>query len=134
MRRTLINRAKMPIKHILVCEDRVLMQAQIATHLSEILEDQGEVDVSFVRGGFEGIAITLKCKVDLIILDHDMPNGDGAGFLRLLRECGDETPVITASGIHTNNQRLMDLGADYLFDKIQIINGEADELILKLLR
>lgn len=138
MNKILINRAKMPTKHILVCEDRILMQARIATHLSELLEDQEEVDVSLVRGGIEAqVLISSGCEIDLIILDHDMPNGGGDDLMKWMSSVqvtlGINIPVITASGIHMNNQRLVNLGADYLYDKTQVINGEADETILQIL-
>ena len=76
----------------------------------------------------------LLDQVKLVLLDHDLQYGDGAEFLAntgdLLKASG--VPVLTASGQHQNNERLMANGADHYAIKDDIINGAHDELIYKL--
>lgn len=127
------NRLKAPTKHILVLDDVINNQARLAQHFNEIFEHEGDIEVSFVSGGNYGIAIVKYSPPDLIILDHDMPSGDGGEFLKWLRDLGEKIPVITFSGIQSNNQHLLDLGADYGFEKEAVIQGLADEVIFEIL-
>lgn len=127
------NRIDMPTKHILVCDDVTLQQARLAAHLAEILPHEGFVQTSFVPGAIMASAIIEKTPIDLIILDHDMPYGSGPDLLKWLTERELNIPVITFSGIPVNNDHLMNLGAAYKFQKDEVINGFADEIIQRII-
>lgn len=133
---TLKNRLHMPEKHILVCEDVILQQARISKHFSELFEHEGKVEVSFVSGGIAAAAIIETVKVDLVLLDHDMPNGSGPELLKWMRETEwlHDIPVITFSGIDYNNDMLKAGGAQFKFRKDEVINGIADEVIKAVLQ
>lgn len=128
-----INRLKDPTKHILVLEDVLTNQANIARHFADIFEHEGEVEVSYISGGKYAEVFVNVFPPDLIILDHDIPSGSGWEFLEFIRKKGLDIPVITFSGIPFNNFHLMDLGANYCFEKQAVISGKADELIFEIL-
>lgn len=129
---TLVNRLHMPTKSILVCEDIVLQQSRIAEHLYDILPHEGNVEVNFVSGGKAAAAVIEAVGADVILLDHDMPNGSGPELLKWMTEKEIKIPVITFSGIPVNNVHLMNLGATDQFTKDEVINGSADSIILPL--
>jgi CheY-like chemotaxis protein len=128
----LVNRMGMPTKSILVCEDIVLQQFRIAEHLYDILPHEGNVEVNFVSGGKAASAIIESVGADVILLDHDMPNGSGPELLKWMTQNEIDIPVITFSGIPVNNDHLIGLGAKHYFTKDQVISGEADSIILPL--
>lgn len=134
--RQLVNRTTFPTKHILVCEDALDNQARIATKLNELFGCQGHVQVSFVAGGEMAAAIMQAgIPVDAILLDHDMPYGSGADLLSWMKEHGfaGKVKVLTFSGIPQNNERMMKLGADYLYwFKHEVMDGLADSLLQEL--
>ncbi len=123
----------MPSKHILVCEDDLANQIAIAQHFLQIFEPQGVVEFSFVPGGMHAAGVIGWRTIDLVLLDYDMPFGNGADLIRWMRTNGNQTPVLTFSGIHENNNILMGLGANHHFGKGDIIGGKADSLIKQLL-
>lgn len=128
-----VNRLKMPTKHVLVCEDDLSSQARIAQHLAQLFEPQGEVVVSYVSGALAACGILALDTVDLIILDHDMPRGNGPDLLVWLASQGRKVPVMTFSGIVGNNAALQALGAEHLFGKEDVISGRADANIRSIL-
>lgn len=129
-----VNRAEYPQKHILICEDDLSCQKRILDHLSQLFDPQGVVQISVVPGSLMAASIIMQCKVDLIILDHDMPQGNGTDFLNWMKTCGKHIPIITFSGIPQNNTHMGTLGATYPFwNKEDIIGGQADDLIKGLM-
>ena len=132
--RKLVNRMRMPKRHVLVCEDVIRNQAEIAAHFDRLFAHEGEVQASFVCGA-EAAAAVLSCmEVDLILLDHDMPCGDGPELLKWMNSHSCTIPVITFSGIPANNDHLVRCGAGHRFEKSDVIGGRADGLIKQLLR
>lgn len=135
--RKLVNRLTMPTKHVVVCEDDLNAQRLISSHLHDILGCQGHVQVSFVPGAEMAAAIIERgIPVDLVLLDHDMPYGDGSEFLTWLKVMGllDQIKVITFSGIRYNNERMLSNGAHVYFMKDEVIGGLGDTLILEHLK
>ena len=134
----LVNRLHMPTKHVLICEDDVTNQGALLGVFERLFGHQGHVQVSVVPGAFYAYAMMHSgALVDLILLDHDMPTGDGVELLRWMKTAVlpklNETKVITASGIQSNNDRLMAAGADYKFVKAEIVGGLADKLLVEIL-
>ncbi len=128
------NRIKFPTKHVLVCEDILDVQARLARHLCDVFEHEGDVMVSFAASAAQA-AMLMKAPpgVHLVILDRDMPYGNGDDLLNWFAAAGVHVPVITFSGIPGNNDALMGLGASHQFEKQQVIEGAADALIKQLL-
>lgn len=100
-------------KHILVVDDDSYMRGQMAL----ILESVG-LSTSQAGDGkqaSEFLDNPSNPRVDLIILDNQMPVLDGLGFLRWLRgERKSSTPVLVASGIWegSNHPALLEAGAN----------------------
>lgn len=130
-----INRLEMPVKHVIVCEDDITHQALIADHLAKLFGRQGKVQISFVPGGLMAFPIIQSMHVDLIILDHDMPHGNGSELLAALFERKKDIPIVTFSDEQENNKNLQEIyPSAYLFNKTDVLNGLADEIIMRLLR
>jgi len=129
-----VNRLTYPQKHVLICEDDLTNQKNILEHFLQIFDPQGLVQFTVVPGALMAAAIIMQCNVDLILLDHDMPQGNGTDFLNWLKTSGKTIPVITFSGISENNTHMMGLGAHHQFGKQEVILGKADSLIKRLLQ
>jgi len=125
-----MNRLIYPQKHILVVEDNLSCQYEIASHFNDIFEAEGSVIVSFVSNAITAAAILMhKIPVHLILLDHDLQWGNGTELLTMMKNMGIKIPVITFSGIPYNNKKMVEFGADYEYQKQDVINGKADHLI-----
>lgn len=123
------NRSVFPQKHVLICEDNLNNQRRILQHFEDVFENEGLVQFSVVPGALAASKIMTDCGVDLIILDHDMPNGNGSDLLIWMTRNNHQIPVITFSGIPQNNVHMMNLGATYHFHKQAVIEGKADGII-----
>jgi predicted protein tyrosine phosphatase/CheY-like chemotaxis protein len=128
------NRLTLPTKHLLIVEDLISNQMNILSHFNEIFEADGLVQISVVPGAESAAALIELCKIDLIILDHDLPEGNGSDLLNWMKSKNIQIPIITFSGIPYNNSHMINLGANYLFNKNEVINGDADHLIKKILK
>lgn len=99
------------MKTILIIEDEPEMRRNLATILR--LEKFRPLTAEHGR---EGVALALKEKPDLILCDVMMPELDGYGVLRELRDhtATEATPFIflTAKGEKTDVRAGMNLGAD----------------------
>jgi CheY-like chemotaxis protein len=122
-----------PQKHVLVCEDDLTQQKRIAEHFSSVFDTQGIVQFSFVPGAVAAASIISSCKIDLVILDHDMPEGNGADLIAWMKENKKDIPIITFSGIAQNNANMMAAGATHLAGKEEVIRGQVDDLIKTIL-
>jgi DNA-binding NtrC family response regulator len=127
------QRQTFPTKHVLVCEDDTSCQARISKHFFEEFGFQGPVQFSFVPGARAAVGVILYTPIDLVILDHDMPNGNGSDLLQWMKEKNYGMPVITFSGLPENNDIMMSLGASYRFMKHDVIDGKADSIIRSIL-
>jgi DNA-binding response OmpR family regulator len=80
-------------------------------------------DVNLVRAfdGMEGFGEAVMCKPDVIVMDLDMPYGDGMTMLECFRRNPDteNTPVIILTGLSepTLKQRLLKMGANQFLRK-----------------
>lgn len=94
---------------ILLVEDNV----ELNKSLKEILEIHNHlVDTAF--NGREALGLLEKIEYDVIILDIMLPEIDGYGVAKLLRDKGINTPIImlTALGELENKLRGFEIGAD----------------------
>ncbi len=84
-----------PVKRILIVDD----DPQYATMVKDWLK--GEFKVDIVTAGMQAITFLLKKKVDLILLDYEMPIVDGSQVLGMLRSEPQvaHIPVIFLTGI-----------------------------------
>ena len=130
----LVNRLEFPTKHVLVCEDDLDWQSLIAKRFAEMFGGQHSVQLSQVPGGPMATGILGSSKVDLIILDHDMPHGNAEDFLGWLASVANPPPVLTNSGLDHNNARICEMWPSaHLGSKTRFAQGELDETIRRLL-
>jgi two-component system, OmpR family, alkaline phosphatase synthesis response regulator PhoP len=97
------------VTRILIVEDN----DDLAFGLRTTLEFEGyEVDVA--ADGVEGLSSATRVRPDLIVLDLMLPDIDGYGVLRELRNRGQHVPVLilTARGEEADVVLGFDLGAD----------------------
>ena len=108
--------------HILVCDDEL----DVRDMLKEYLSKRG-YKVSTAAGGSELRAIFKSDKIDLAVLDINMPGEDGLSVLRSLRS-DSQTPVImlTAAGEVVDRIIGLEMGADdYLGKPVDLRELEA---------
>jgi CheY-like chemotaxis protein len=77
---------------VLVVDD----DPDILEAVSDILEGEG-YRVARARHGVEALDRVEAERPDLVLLDLVMPVMDGAGFVRALRERGDDIPTVVIS-------------------------------------
>jgi two-component system OmpR family response regulator len=96
-------------RRILVVDD----EDNLRTMLVAALKFEG-YDVAAAPNGREGLRSVKESKPDLIVLDVMMPELDGFGMLKRLRETGDRTPVVflTAKDTPADAVEGLGLGAD----------------------
>lgn len=93
---------------ILYAEDN----ATAALIYSEILEEAG-FSVKIAEEGNEAWDLYLQGGWDLILLDMDLPGKDGHELIRLIREQGDQIPIVILSSLN-HNHALYEGADDYL--------------------
>lgn len=102
---------------ILVIEDN---QANLDL-MVYLLEQMSTHQVVTARDGVEGLAVARRQTPDLIICDIRMPNMDGYGLVRHIKQDKDlsHIPVlaVTASVMPEERQKIMQAGFDGYFTK-----------------
>lgn len=83
-------------KKILVVDD----EADVRAYLSAVLTKAG-YETLIAEDGREAFDLALKEKVDLVILDLEMPRQTGTDFYRRLTKNAElsQTPIIIVSGL-----------------------------------
>lgn len=134
------NRATPPDRHVLVAEDHIGQQVRASSKLRDMFGGDGRMQVSLVPGAVYAAAIIMAKAPDLVILDHDMPDGNGQALLNWMVSSGHvQIPVITFSGIAENNRRMTVASSSlfrvfHTFTKEEVLTGAADAAIYSSLR
>jgi DNA-binding response OmpR family regulator len=81
------------MKKILVIEDDVALQATLRAAL-----ESENFKVFSATDGVEGLSLSAREHVDLILLDLKLPSLDGFEICKKIREKGDTTPIIFLTG------------------------------------
>ena len=119
-------------KRILVVDDSQTMRMFIVFHLIKLLPG---VQLMDAVNGLDAIEKLKSQDVDLILTDMNMPELDGAGLIRAVRQVfKKDTPiiVITSKGERLDRERGLALGANgYLTKPLNIL--EFREKIMKYL-
>lgn len=119
-------------KWVLVADDSQTMRMFILFHLIKTLPG---VRIIEAVNGFDAIDKLNHQDVDLILTDMNMPELDGAGIIRAVRQVFKKnTPiiVITTKGEQKDRERGLALGADGYITK-PLNPREFRETILKFL-
>jgi DNA-binding response OmpR family regulator len=98
---------------ILVVDDDFHLRKFVTTNL----EARG-YEVIQASDGLEAVSVLDDEKVDLIVLDINMPGLDGFGVCKIARELGD-TPILMLSAMQdlTDRAKCLALGADDYMNK-----------------
>jgi two-component system, chemotaxis family, chemotaxis protein CheY len=119
-------------KRVLVVDDSQTMRMFVFFHLIKLLPGVHLVEA---ENGLDAIDKLKQQEVDLILTDMNMPELDGAGVIRAVRQVfKKDTPiiVITTKGEIPDRERGLALGANgYLTKPLNIL--EFREKILKYL-
>lgn len=98
--------------YLLIVED----ESKVAQQLKELLEQEHyNCDVAYNYK--EALELSDEKRYDLLLLDWNLPDGDGLSLLKLLREEGNATPVLMLSANSEVDDRVKVLdagGDDYL--------------------
>jgi two-component system chemotaxis response regulator CheY len=119
-------------KKVLVADDSQTMRMFILFHLIKMLPG---VQIMEAENGAAAVEKLMRQDVDLILTDMNMPELDGAGVIRAVRQVlKKNTPiiVITTKGEKQDRERGMALGANgYITKPLNI--REFRETVLKFL-
>jgi len=111
-------------RHVLIIEDDEMVQAFVALHL----ENEGYV-VSKASTGGDGLNTLAGEEIDLVLLDLNLPDGDGLSIAQKIRE-KSSIPIIILTARKGQDDKLMGLGLgadEYLTKPI-----EPEELFLRV--
>lgn len=94
-------------KHILIVDDDEMMR----TFIKELLE-LNEFNIVEAENGKAGLKkFRDKCP-DLVITDIIMPEMEGISFIRELRSCNKDIPIIAMTGnIHGREEEYLDISS-----------------------
>lgn len=127
------KRFKLNNYHILVAEDNKINQKLI----TKVMEKAG-IPISMVSNGQEAYEYCLKNKVDVVLMDIEMPVCNGIEATKLIREnIKDYQPIIiaqTANAIRGDREKYLSLGMDdYIAKPINIKNflKKIEEVIIR---
>ena len=95
-------------KHVLIVEDN-----QLSRDLANAVLSSAGYSVLVAQDGAEALMVLGREKVDLMLLDIDLPFIDGHSLLQAVREKGIEIPAIVISGLPGEEPevRALEIGA-----------------------
>jgi len=95
---------------VLIIED----EPRLARNIAQVLKTKAALVVDTCLNGTDGLHLALTNPYDLVILDLILPDMDGLGILKSLRDRGRRTPVLvlTARNATEDVVRGLDLGCD----------------------
>ena len=99
---------------ILLVEDDDTIGSAVRDHIAA-----GPHAVDWVKNLADADEVTSAVNYGLILLDLQLPDGSGIGFLKRLRRRPDETPVIILTA------------RDQISDRIEGLNSGADDYLVK---
>lgn len=109
-------------KRVLVVDDSQTMRMFIIFHLLKLFPG---VQLMDAENGLDAIEKLKRQDVDLILTDMNMPELDGAGVIRAVRQVfKKDTPIviITSKGEQTDRERGLALGANgYLTKPLNVL-------------
>jgi DNA-binding NarL/FixJ family response regulator len=104
---------------VLLVEDHVQFRAE----LRRLLHEEADILVVGEAGnGEEAVSAALVLKPDLILMDYNMPNMDGAKATEIIKQALSETTIIglTMHDSSTIKRALLEAGAVTVLQKDQI--------------
>jgi excisionase family DNA binding protein len=94
---------------ILIVDD----EEELASMLKTYFQRQGEYEVTTVCDGISALIEVGRIKPDLLILDIMIPGVDGIEVCRRIKtNSANKTAIIAISGVDTNEETILQAGAD----------------------
>lgn len=103
-------------KIVLLADDEIMLRDLLA----ELLESNGFTVIRVTTGTEVLKVLTEEIKVDLIILDHNMPEMNGLDCVKEIRKFNREIPIILSSGslgLNGNNSDMKEMGINSFVNK-----------------
>lgn len=94
--------------NILVVDDSEMMRNIVKQAISDNAP-QANANFYEASDGQEALEITGKEKIDLILLDWNMPRLDGLSFVKKVRGAGGVTPIVMITSV-TDQDKIMEAG------------------------
>ena len=121
------------MKRALLVEDHAVFRAALAAVLEEHTDLKKTVQAGSLTEA-RRISGHLSGEVDLVVVDLDLPNGEGIGLIDFLREAEPEIPVLALTDARNLEQRAWALrtGADEVLStasSIEKIVGVVQRLV-----
>ena len=122
----------METRRILIIDDSPTMRKLLRFALRHL----GGVELIDAPDGMKALELASEGKIDLALVDLNMPVMDGLSFIRLVR--GDPSlremklVVATTEGAEDERQRAMDAGADAFLSK-PVVAKEVREVVGRIL-
>lgn len=120
------------MKKIIVADDEIQISKLIKTFLDKrfLSDGSNKFEVHVFSNGNDSIEFLKENKVDLILSDIRMPNGNGIELLNHLTKTQSQTPFFFMTGFsgEYNQQDLIKMGAIKVFEKPFKCKDLVDEL------
>lgn len=96
---------------ILIIEDNFYMVQKILSALPDRFPEHVDLVtvVPTLDGAHKAVSGINPNRYDILLIDHDLPDGNGTWFLMSYKDCFDH--IIAISSIPENNKRLIEHGA-----------------------
>lgn len=115
----------MPAKHILVVDDDDMMRSFIR----ELLEIN-DFTITEAANGKIGLKEFRDNTPDLVITDIIMPEMEGITFIRELRNCNKEIPIIAMTGnVHGRMEEYLDISSQIGADEVLRKPVKSEEIL-----
>jgi two-component system, chemotaxis family, chemotaxis protein CheY len=83
---------------ILIVDDSAMMRTLIKRTIEEH-DEAGTIEIVDASNGQDALEIVEHQKVDLVLVDWNMPVVDGLGFVRRVRADGNAVPIVMVSAV-----------------------------------
>lgn len=114
-----VNRLKFPNRWVMICEDDIEQQIGLLKFFADRYGHQGDVltvicpSAIIAYATYAGLNKAIGEPI-AILVDHDMPYGNGVELINAIKEAGYIGPFVAISGISENNDRLRAAGASFV--------------------
>jgi excisionase family DNA binding protein len=114
---------------VLIVDD----EDDIANMMKSYFQQQGGYEVSTLSDGITALMEVGRIKPDLLVLDIMIPGVDGIEVCRRIKEnSSNKTSIIAISGVDSNENRILEAGADVFMLKpvdLEKLHTEARRLL-----
>src|SRR5215467_1532498 len=114
---------------VLIVDD----EDDIANMMKSYFQQQGGYEVSTASDGITALMEVGRIKPDLLVLDIMIPGVDGIEVCRRIKEnSSNKTSIIAISGVDSNENRILEAGADVFMLKpvdLEKLHTEARRLL-----